>query len=103
MSTIRRVTALSFTAGLSLTALLASGCDKKIADVCATKCADAADVQTCTSSNATAEATAEERGCEAEFEAYASCLDAKGTCTKGVLDGTTACPAESKTLQTCLQ
>ena len=102
MSTSHRAATLSFT-GLVVTILLASGCDKKIADVCATKCANAADVQTCTDSNATAEATAEERGCESEFEGYASCLDAKGTCTKGVLDGTTACATEIKALDACLQ
>jgi hypothetical protein len=102
MSTPRRFTARSLTAGLFLTAALASGCGKKIAAVCETKCA-AADVQTCTDTSATAEATAEERGCESEFEDYVSCLDAKGTCTKGVLDGATACATEIKALDACLQ
>lgn len=87
---------------LALAALLASGCEKKIAAVCETKCASAADIQTCTDSNAQAEATAEERGCESEFEDYAGCLDLHATCTKGVLDGT-ACTTEAAALAACNQ
>lgn len=103
MSTSLRFASRFLGTGVLLTALMASGCGKKIADVCATRCATAADIQTCTESSATSEATAEERGCESEFEGYASCLDAKGTCTKGVLDGTTPCAAEIKALSACLQ
>ncbi|MFT3770454.1 MAG: hypothetical protein QM820_33925 [Minicystis sp.] len=88
------------TAALALAALMASGCEKKIAAVCEEKCGSAA--QTCVDSTAQDEATAEERGCEGEFEAYASCADAKATCTSGVLD-TTACAAEITALTACKQ
>lgn len=90
------------TAVLALTAaLVATGCEKKIDAVCAAKCGSAA--QTCTDTGEKAEATAEERGCEGEFESYVSCLDEKATCTNGVLDGTGPCAAEITALDACMQ
>lgn len=81
-------------------ALLASGCEKKIATVCEDKCS-IGDVQTCQALTDKSEATAEERGCEGEFESYAACLDAHGVCTAGVLAADVACAAEIKALKDC--
>ena len=85
---------------VALTALLAAGCEKKIASVCEEKCS-AADVTTCQTAQQKSEDTAEERGCEGEFEDYASCLDAHGTCTAGTLAADTACATEIKALKEC--
>jgi hypothetical protein len=99
MSTSRR----SVTVVLALTAVLTSGCEKKIGAVCEEKCGSAADVKTCSDSEATAEATAEERGCESEFEEFASCADAKAVCTNGSLDAAKPCAAEIAALDACVQ
>ena len=101
MLTLRRFAAFSLTTALALTCLLGTGCGKKIAAVCETKCGSAADIQTCTDASAKAEATAEERGCESEFEDYVSCLETNATCTKGVLDGATACATQIAAVAAC--
>lgn len=95
MSLARRVLAVA----VSITALSAIGCEKKIDAVCEEKCGSSS--QACIDANAKAEATAEERGCEGEFEALAECADEKGTCAKGVLD-TSQCAAELKALAACV-
>lgn len=89
------------TAALALAALMSSGCEKKITAVCEEKCGSSA--QTCIDSSEKSEATAEERGCEGEFEAYASCADAKATCDNGVLDAKSACASEIQALDACMQ
>jgi hypothetical protein len=88
-------------AALALTALSSSGCEKKITAVCEEKCGGAA--AACIDASEAAEATPEERGCEGEFEAYASCADAKATCEGGVLDAKAACAAEIDALDACLE
>src|SRR5690349_9077538 len=89
------------TAALALAALLAAGCDKKIDAICEAKCGSAA--AACTEQGEKAEATAEERGCEGEFESFVSCVDQNGTCTNGVLDATAACAAEIKAVDDCMK
>lgn len=96
----RRLSLLVTGALVSFTALLASGCGEKIDAVCEEKCG--ADAQTCIDTGAKAEATAEERGCESEFESYVSCAGDKGVCTKGVLDATKPCAAEITALAACV-
>jgi hypothetical protein len=91
---------LGLSAVLCFAALLA-GCEKKISAVCEEKCKSTADVQTCQDATSKAEATAEERGCESEFESYAACLDMNAACTAGTLDATSACAAEIKALADC--
>jgi hypothetical protein len=100
MPTPRRLAPLSLAMFLFVT-LVASGCGKKIAAVCEAKCGSTADIQTCTDSSATAESTAEERGCESEFEDYVACLELHATCTKGVLDAANACATETAALTAC--
>lgn len=85
---------------IALASLLSAGCEKKIAAVCEEKCS-IADAATCQALTDESEATAEERGCEGEFEEYAACLDASGVCTAGVLAADTACAAEIKALKDC--
>lgn len=89
------------TAALALVALMASGCEKKISAVCEEKCGTFA--QTCKDINEKNEDTAEERGCETEFEAFASCADAKATCVGGTLEADIPCAAERKALDDCLE
>ena len=86
---------------LLLTASLVVGCGKKIEAVCEEKCGS--DAATCISKGEASEATAEERGCESEFESYVSCADEKGTCTNGTLDATAPCAAELEELGTCMR
>lgn len=80
-------------------ALTATGCEKKITAVCEDKCGSSADA--CIAAEEQAEATAEERGCEGDFEAFASCAADKATCTAGVLDAS-ACAAEAAAVTACV-
>jgi hypothetical protein len=84
--------------GLCVTAALAAGCEKKITAVCEDKCGS--DAQACIETYEKAEATAEERGCEGQFEEFASCAADKASCKEGLLD-VTACAKEIGEIAAC--
>lgn len=98
---IRRFANLPIALGFSLIPLLLAGCGEKIEAVCEKKCGE--DAQICIEAGEKAEGTAEERGCESEFEAYVSCADEKGKCTSGVLVVESGCETEIKALDACTE
>ena len=92
----------------ALLALLAApaGCgDRTIDSICHQSCdcspCTRTDLDACVTKGQTAEATAQKKNCEAQFDTLLSCFDENLSCQAGEGAGTTECSKQEAMLMTC--